>query len=301
MHSDPQSQRRIRSGLFLGLILICGVARADEVVTNFSDGFGPWTPLHTGTWAIQSEEGNPLAALIEPGTQRPPVRRPTAYLFLQGHVWQNVTFTLRAMTLEPDTVTKRDVVLIFGYVDDVHYYYAHISALTDDTFHNIIMKVDGDQRSTIHREILPEARLTGGWHTIRVQHQRRGEIKVYVDDLDNPLMTADDTDYPVGSVAFGSFDDRALFDDVLVSGELVEPDPIEVSFMVVAEEASSMEFFGSAGFTYQIEKSLDLRLWEPVGEPLHGQDVPLTRQLESSTDDVSFFRVFTRFPALSSS
>ena len=201
---------------------------AATLTTDFSEGFGEWVPLASGAWEIDAEDGNPVAALVEPGTQRPPVRRPTAYLFLQDHVWMDVEITLRVKSLEPESVVNRDVVVIFGYVDDTHYYYVHVAASSDDKNHNVIKKVSGNQRVNIDRENRPEARLIRGWHTIRVRHEKTGEINVFVDDLEMPLMTAIDHDYPAGSVAFGSFDDRALFDDIRIEGVLFELAPPEL-------------------------------------------------------------------------
>ena len=128
---------------------------------------------------------------------------------------------MQARTLEPARTINRDIVVIFGYVDETHFYYAHISSNADDRFHNILMKVDGTERQTIHKENLPEARLSDEEHTIRVRHSRSGEIAVFVDDMKEPLMTAKDPSYPVGLVGFGAFDDRAEFSHVLVKGELV--------------------------------------------------------------------------------
>lgn len=198
-------------------------AESETVRTDFSDGFGPWKYLDSGQWLIAQEQGNAIARLDQPGDQRPPVRRPTAYCMLGEQVWEDMQITLRAKTLEPDSVVNRDICIIFGYVDDTHFYYTHISSNSDDRFHNIIMKVKGSKRETIDLEVSPEARLTSDWHTIRVEHDKSGAIRVFVDNLESPLMTARDTDYPAGSVGFGSFDDRALFDDVVVTGHRLKP------------------------------------------------------------------------------
>lgn len=81
------------------------------------------------------------------------------------------------------------------------------------------MKVDGETRQTIDLQTLPEARLTDGWHSLRLELGRIGAIKIFIDDLVTPLMTALDQFYPQGAVGFGSFDDRAEFDDILITGE----------------------------------------------------------------------------------
>lgn len=132
--------------------------------------------------------------------------------------WSDTTINLRARTLEPESVVNRDVVVIFGYVDDTHFYYTHLSSNSDGRFHTIIMKVNGTERETIHLETSPPAPLTEAWHDIRVVHEANGSIHVYVDDMETPVMTAVDSSFSVGAVGFGCFDDRALFDDVQISG-----------------------------------------------------------------------------------
>ena len=179
-----------------------------------------WQQSPTGKWEIQEENGNSIAALTQEGAQLGGVRRPTAYLLLSQYSWSNCTITFKAKTLEPASITQRDIVVIFGYVDATHFYYTHISSDSDDKFHNIIMKVSGDTRSVIDEQSFPEARLTDNWHHIKVEHHASGSIGVYIDDFQTPLMTAQDQDYPSGAVGFGSFDDRALFDDVSIQGNL---------------------------------------------------------------------------------
>ena len=45
-----------------------------------------------------------------------------------------------------------------------------------------------------------------------------GTIKVYFDDMKTPILEAKDTTFGAGQVGFGSFDDTARFDDVVVEG-----------------------------------------------------------------------------------
>lgn len=198
----------------------CGLslAHASQVSSDFSDGLGLWEQSATGTWEIQNQSGNDVAALTAAGTQPGGVRRPTGYLLMPSIDWTDTTIDLRARTLEPESVVNRDVVVIFGYVDETHFYYTHLSSNSDDRFHTIIMKVNGTERETIDLQTAPPAPLTDAWHDVRVIHESNGSIRVYVDDMETPVMTAEDTTYPVGSVGFGCFDDRALFDDVRISG-----------------------------------------------------------------------------------
>lgn len=208
------------------------VQAGTEFRADFAGGLDPLQQSPTGIWEIQIEDGNAVAALVEAGTQPGGVRRPTGYLLLPQFDWENVSISMRAKTLEPPEVVNRDIVVVFGYVDPTHFYYTHLSSNSDDKTHNIIMKVSGETRSTIDEQVMPEARITDDWHNVRVTHESSGAIAVYVDDMDVPLMTAHDADYPAGLIGLGSFDDRALFDDLVVRGEATDredPQMINIS------------------------------------------------------------------------
>jgi len=150
-------------------------------------------------------------------TLNKPVRRPytTAVLtpetMQQDGQWAN-TISLRLRSLEPEGKKGRDAVVVLGYVDDTHYTYVHVSNDADGRAHNIIMKVQGDQRRTIHQPAQPEPRLTGdGWHDVKVTYDRAGRIHVYMNDMAEPLMRAVDADVVDKPMGVGSFNDRAAF------------------------------------------------------------------------------------------
>lgn len=179
--------------------------------------YGEWTgwePLAEGHWKITRTNNWPVLHLVENAPQRPPVRRPGMYILSPAGVVSNVVITSRVLTLRPPEVKNRDVCIFFGYQDDTHFYYAHICSSSDDRAHNVIMRVDGNERTRINIESLPEPLLKDGWQTISVQHLASGEIEVRVDGQLN--MTAQDTTYPAGRVGLGSFDDTAMFDDFSV-------------------------------------------------------------------------------------
>jgi hypothetical protein len=205
--------------------LVAVALSATEVFDDFSSGMDRWEPLLANHWQIRKEDGNERLVLVRPGKQRPPLRRPTQYALLKGAPWWDVTIDASIKTLRPDKVKGRDVCLVFGYRDDTHFYYAHICSESNGGTHNVLMKVDGKKRHVIMREKRPVARLTSAWHHARVTHQTSGEIKVYVDDMETPIMTARDREYPVGRIGLASFDDPAMFDDVKVTGRRLDDDP----------------------------------------------------------------------------
>ncbi|MGC4005016.1 MAG: hypothetical protein QM811_18640 [Pirellulales bacterium] len=57
-------------------------------------------------------------------------------------------------------------------------------------------------------------------HLIRVKRKvDAGTIEVFWDDMDKPVMTAEDKTFAKGRVGIGSFDDTADFFDVKLYGE----------------------------------------------------------------------------------
>ena len=55
------------------------------------------------------------------------------------------------------------------------------------------------------------------WHQVRlIREASTGQIKVFFDDMDQPLMQVVDKRFGSGRVGIGSFDDLNEFDDVVV-------------------------------------------------------------------------------------
>ncbi len=64
----------------------------------------------------------------------------------------------------------------------------------------------------------PPAITDEEWHDVRVVHcAGTGEIAVWVDGHDTPLMTATDTTFGSGKIGFGSFDNTGRMRDLVVS------------------------------------------------------------------------------------
>jgi hypothetical protein len=186
-------------------------AEPNKMSECFQGEWAGWEPLAPGHWEITQTNNRPVLRLVENAAQRPPVRRPGMYILSPDGAVSNVVITSKVLTLRPPEVKRRDVCILFGYQDDTHFYYAHVCSSSDDLVHNVIMRVDGDKRTRINIESLPEPLLKDGWQTVSVQHMESGEIRVSVDGQLN--MTAQDTTYPAGRVGLGSFDDTAMFDD----------------------------------------------------------------------------------------
>jgi hypothetical protein len=119
----------------------------------------------------------------------------------------------------------RDVLILFGYRSDTEFYYVHLSEDDANFVHNGIFVVNNADRDRIDDQwdgtnSAPPAIAPGmEWHEVRVRHcPGTGEIAVYVDDFDEPLMTATDRTFDSGRVGFGSFDDIGRLRNLTVTG-----------------------------------------------------------------------------------
>lgn len=182
---------------------------------------GDWSPVTPEKWEFPGTD----MVLAEPGQQRPGPRRPGEYAVLTaGPEWTRVD--LRAQVrLDVPTPVGRDVLIVFGYQSDTEFYYAHLSEDTGNYAHNGIFVVDNADRVRIDDQwdgtTSGPAAIAPGmkWHGVRLTHTpETGEIHLYMDGSDVPLMTATDHTFSSGRVGFGSFDDVGRIRDLTVVG-----------------------------------------------------------------------------------
>jgi glucose/arabinose dehydrogenase len=185
-----------------------------------------WSPVTPAKWQFPGRD----VVLAEAGVARPGPRRPFEYAVLsKGPEFGSVRIDGEVRLDTPVEITNRDVIIMFGYRSDTRFYYAHLS--TDNTIypHNGIFVVNDADRLRIDDQ-WDEARSVGAlpaitdadWHRIRVTHcAGTGEIAVYLDGSDVPLMTAVDKTFDSGRVGFGSFDNIGRLRDLRVTGTAV--------------------------------------------------------------------------------
>jgi hypothetical protein len=200
--------------------LVCLGLSAGQADFDFeTSSLADWTSLGSGEWKwTQDEERGQVLHLARPGKVPPdPVRRPGSLLLLPIPPRGAFVMDLDVRGLDRDR-KGADVCLFFGVQDDRHYYYAHISNDSDGRTHNVIMRVDGTggERHTVQDPRRPAPALTGAWQRLRLERDADGGVRVYVDDMTRPVMTAAAPDWLNGRIGIGSFNDRALFDRITV-------------------------------------------------------------------------------------
>jgi hypothetical protein len=192
------------------------VIRSIQFTDNFSSGtLDPWQFPYPEDWAIGME--GPLHFLHMLRNREPLVpRRPVQFALLKG---ANVgSFSFQASVRREG----RSVLMVFNYVDTLHFYYTHLSVDpgTKVEVHNGIFIVDGGPRHRLAgleaAPVLPDK----DWHKIRVQRDTRsGSIEVFVDAEPQPRFSFFDTTFTCGQVGLGSFDETGDFTDVRLTSD----------------------------------------------------------------------------------
>ena len=117
----------------------------------------------------------------------------------------------------------RDMCLFFGLQNPSQYYYVHMATSADKNAHNVFI-VNKVARKNFAKKTTKGIEWGKNiWHKVRLERKiSDGTIKVYFDDLTNPIMLAEDKAFGLGYIGFGSFDDVGKIDNVRIwSGQVV--------------------------------------------------------------------------------
>ena len=199
------------------IVSLSGCGKKTSFEDNFQTGIKPeWSPKTPDKWELAKDGENGFYRLKTPGVQDDGVRRPTEYSLVKNLSCTDFTFECKLRCDAPVDTRYRDVVIIFGYQDDTHFYYAQFSNISDD-LHNAIMVVNGDYRMKLNKDIPPPTLMDQNFHNAMVKRNKE-KIEVYLDG--KLVMQAKDGTFKAGKIGIGSFDDVGCFDDVRIEGKL---------------------------------------------------------------------------------
>jgi len=207
------------------LMFACGFAlpaQADYPLVAaelFEQGADAWEPTDAAAWKIvDGRENNGKAyALFQQSKYKPPHRSPFNISRLK-----NVTVT--DFRLEADVLSTsreyphRSMTMIFGYQDPAHFYYVHFGKKTDDHANQIFI-VNDAPRVKISTKTTDGTNWDDAWHHVKIERNvESGDIKIFFDDMNEPVMTAVDKTFTWGQIGVGSFDDVGVYDNVKLWG-----------------------------------------------------------------------------------
>lgn len=211
--------------VFLAWLLLPAVAQ-DTGHINGRDDFSPGTLSHLDMpfpedWQILSEGQLHYLHMLRP---RPPgvPRRPLQFARLKGVSVGSFTLNLKIRR------EHGSMIVVFGYVDTLHFYYAHLSKDpgTKVAVHNGIFIVDGGERRRIAGVSAQPALPDLSWHDVRiVRDVGSGSIQVFVDRQAQPLFSVVDRTFLCGQIGLGSFDESGDFAQLRLKGTSAECHP----------------------------------------------------------------------------
>lgn len=212
----------------LAVVLLAAPAYADlselplVYEEDFESGLDGWTMTDPNAWELVDSDGGKALALQKSSDYEPKVRSPKSIARIAD---LNVTdFVLEAQLKQSGReYGHRDLCIFFGYQDPSNFYYCHMATKADDHANSIFL-VNDEPRVSIAKE-----RTDGtDWgkpefHNVRIERDTEaGTITVYFDDMENPIMKAEDKHFTWGSIGFGSFDDVGHFDNIKIWGKTKE-------------------------------------------------------------------------------
>ncbi len=148
-------------------------------------------------------------------------RRPRTYAVLKDYLWRKAEITVDVRYTH--SLGTPDVIIPFAYQDANNWYYVHVSNKSDG-FHNVIMKVHGSDRHTVHTMRNRAPLQNTEYYTLKVVFDTTtGSVEVYCNDngMEEPFLVGQDKVMNPGFVGIGSFDTYAFFHNFTVRGELV--------------------------------------------------------------------------------
>ena len=112
----------------------------------------------------------------------------------------------------------RDMCLFFGLNNATNFYYVHIATAADQNAHNIFI-VNDEPRRNIADKTTQGIDWGDDWKKIRLERDvEKGTIKLYFDDMSQPIMETTDSHFIDGYIGFGSFDDTGMIDNIKLWG-----------------------------------------------------------------------------------
>jgi hypothetical protein len=218
--SGNAQNRRLLCAALPACALVAGLAAATSATPvihslSFSDNFEQgdltaWKLPFPEDWQILSQGPNHFLHMLR---SRPPgvPRRPLQFALWKGP--EVGSFELHTRLRRE----KRSLIIVFNYVDTLHFYYAHLSVDTGtkQPVHNGIFIVNGEPRQRIAGLDAKPALPNTDWHTARiVRDAGSGLIGIFMDGSRTPLFSVRDRTFTCGRVGIGSFDETGDFDDV---------------------------------------------------------------------------------------
>ena len=178
-----------------------------------------WTFADPAAWTWTKEDGQSVLTLKQQQAYKPKVRSPFNLAWLKTTEWKSFTLTVEGQLTKFDQ-GNNDLCLAFAREDDSRFYYAHLGEKADAAHHQLHIVDHADRRAITVTRTAGTPWAEGRWHRLKLVHDAAtGMISVYFDDMEKPVLTAQDKTLNHGWIGLGSFDDLGKFRNLQIQGE----------------------------------------------------------------------------------
>lgn len=182
---------------------------------DFEAGLDRWEMTDPAVWTAAEDNGGKTLSLTGSSNYQPPVRSPHSIARVKDLKVESFILNVDARQTGRE-YGHRDLCFFFGYQDAAHYYYVHIATKADPHANSIFL-VNGEPRVSIASERTDGTDWSEGYHKVRVTRcAETGAIEVFFDDMEKPIMKAEDKTFLSGGIGLGSFDDVGNFDNIQI-------------------------------------------------------------------------------------
>jgi regulator of RNase E activity RraA len=190
---------------------------------NFSTGTDNWEFTDPLAWAAERDGDAVVLSLRDASQYEPPVRSPLNIALLK-ELWVS-DFIMEVKVQSTGRVYgHRDLCFFYGWQSPSRFYYTHIATQADEHANSIFLVRDQPRVSIAGERTEGTEWKDDAYHMVRIERRsQEGIIRVFFDNLENPIMVANDRNFGYGRLGLGSFDDTGKFKDVRIWGIEVDP------------------------------------------------------------------------------
>ena len=178
-------------------------------------------------WKVSTED-RPALELTKQSKYKPPFRSPVNIALIAGKVFGDCIIEADCLQTGRE-YGHRDMCIFYGFQSPSKFYYTHIASAADPHAHNCFL-VNDAARVAIAKETTKGVEWgLGVWQKVRIERKvSDGTIRVFFNDMEKPIMTAQDKTHGAGLVGFGSFDDTGKVTNIRIWGREMQETEAEV-------------------------------------------------------------------------
>lgn len=179
----------------------------------------------SSAWKVSEGDGKKALELVKQSEYKPAVRSPFNIALIKDKVFGDSIVEADCLQTGKE-YGHRDMCVFYGYQGPSKFYYTHVATTPDDHAHNCFI-VNDAPRTKFAKEVNAGVNWgLGVWHHVRVERKSSdGTVRVFFDDMEKPIMVAEDKTFGAGAIGFGSFDDTGKIANIKVWSKDVETKP----------------------------------------------------------------------------